>query len=145
MLWLALWRHQRNTSSDPEATVTDPAEFARRLGYTPAWYALGVVDDALLARQQVEWDKGEDQNTEHYRYGAFRAFLAAHRPLAPELAAALFELGAMDPDQMMGGAIMADIVQRPECPLAVLDVALASGRKHLVRIVERRRAELRAS
>lgn len=121
--------------------MTDATEFARRLGFTPAWYALGVVDDALLARQQAEWDKGEDHNTEHYRYGAFRAFLAAHRPLSPELAAALFELGAMDPDQMMGGAIMADIVHRPECPPAVLDAALASGRKHLARIVERRRAE----
>jgi hypothetical protein len=125
--------------------VTDAVEFARLLGFTPAWFALGVVDDAVLARHREEWDKGQDDNTEHYRYWAFREFLAAHRPLAPELAAALFELGAADPDQAMGGAIMADIVHRPECPPAVLDAARASGRKHLLRIVERRRAEPRAA
>ena len=30
--------------------MTDAAEFARLLGFTPAWFALGVVDDAVLAR-----------------------------------------------------------------------------------------------
>jgi hypothetical protein len=120
--------------------MTDAADFAQLLGFTPAWFALGVVDDVVLARQRSEWDKGEDRNAEHYRYGAFRAFLATRRPLTPELAAALFELGAADPDQSMGGAMMADVVRRPECPPAVLDAALASGHKHLARIVERRRA-----
>jgi hypothetical protein len=120
--------------------VLDAAEFARSLGFTAAWFALGVVDKALLDRQRAEWDRGEDHNTEHYRYAAFRAFLAAHRPLAPELAAALFELGAADPDWSMGGAMMADIVRLPECPSSVLDAALASGRKHLARIVQQRRA-----
>jgi hypothetical protein len=123
--------------------VTDPTEFARMLGFTPAWFALGVVDEAVLALHRVEWDRGEDHNTEHYRYGVFRSFLAARRPLPPELAAGLFELGAADPDGSMGGAMMADIARLPECPPAVLNAALASGRKHLVRIVERRRAEPR--
>lgn len=120
--------------------MTDAAEFARKLGFTPAWFALGVVDDAVLARQRAEWDRGEDDNTEHYRYRVFREFLAVHRPLAPELAAALYDLGAADPDQVMGGAIMADVVNLPECPPSVLVAAWASGRKHLVRIVGRRRA-----
>jgi hypothetical protein len=99
------------------------------------------LDHAGLARQQAEWAKGENDNTEHSRYGAFREFLAARRPLASELAVSLFELGGADPDRAMGGAMMADIVRRPECPPAVLDAALASGRKHLVQVVERRRAE----
>jgi hypothetical protein len=120
--------------------VSDAVEFAQMLGFTPAWFALGVVDDSVLAQCQVEWDKGQDDNTEHYRYWAFREFLAARRPLSPELAAALFGLGAADPDWSMGGAIMADVAHLPECPPAVLDAAVASGRKHLIRIVERRRA-----
>jgi hypothetical protein len=119
----------------------ESAEFARLLGFTPAWFALGVVDEAGLARLRAEWEKGEDNNTEHYRYWAFREFLAARRPLAPELAEALFELGAADPDQGMGGAIMAAITYLPECPPRVLDAALASGRRHLVRIVEKRREQ----
>jgi len=121
--------------------VPDPTVTARMLGFTPAWFALGVVDETVLALHRAEWDRGEDHNPEHYRYGAFRSFLAARRPLPPELAAGLFELGAADPDGSMGGAIMADIACLPECPPAVLDAAWASGRKHLVRIVERRRAD----
>jgi hypothetical protein len=31
-------------------------EFARLLGFTPAWFALGVVDDAVLDRQRAEWE-----------------------------------------------------------------------------------------
>jgi hypothetical protein len=121
--------------------MTDVAEFARLLGFTPAWFALGVVDEGVLARQRAEWDKGDDRNTEHYRYRAFREFLAARRPLAPELAASLYELGATDPDRSMGESTMAEIVRLPECPPAVLSAARASGCKHLVRIVQRRSAE----
>jgi hypothetical protein len=121
--------------------VTDLPEFARLLGFTPAWFALGVVNAGVLDRQRAEWEKGLDDNAEHYRYWAFREYLAAHHPFTPELAAALYELGAADPDRSMGGSIMAAMVRLPECPPAVLRAALASGRKHLVRIVERRRAE----
>ncbi|MBM3979178.1 MAG: hypothetical protein FJ304_02620 [Planctomycetes bacterium] len=118
--------------------MPDSTGLAQVLGFTPAWFALGVVDGSVMDRLTAEWNKGEDNNTEHYRYGAFRTFLAAHRPLTAETAAALYELGAADPDDSMGGAIMADIVHLPECPEDVLAAALASGRKHLVRIVERR-------
>jgi hypothetical protein len=123
----------------PEERPVSDAQFAQRLGFTQAWFALGVVDETVLARLRFEWDKGEDDNTEHYRYAAFRSFLAARQPLAPELAVALFDLGATDPDQLMGGAIMHDIAYLAECPPEVLDAAVASGRKHLLRIVERRR------
>lgn len=117
----------------------DPANGGELFGFTPAWFALGIVDDTVLSRLRAEWDRGEDDNPEHYRYRVFREFLATRGPLAPELAAALFALGAVDPDRSMGGSMMADIVRRHECPPEVLDAAVASGRKHLVRIVERLR------
>src|SRR3989442_1469083 len=113
------------------------ARTAELLGFTRRWWDLGVIDATSLALYRAEWDRGEDRNPEHYRYGAFRAFLAARRPLPPDLAQALFELGDADPDQMMGGAMMADIVRLPECPKPVLDLA-SSSRPHLVRLVERR-------
>jgi hypothetical protein len=121
-----------------DQTVSEPTAFAQLLGFTSAWFTIGVVDDSVLAGLQVEWNKGQDDHPEHYRYWAFREFLAAHRPLAPELAARLFDLGSADPDRAMGGAIMADIIRLPECPAEVMDAALASDRPHLARIVERR-------
>lgn len=121
--------------------MNDVTEFARTLGYTPAWFALGVVDNSALDRQRAVWDSGEDNNTEHYRYSSFREFLTAQRPVSPDLAIALFELGATDADQVMGGSMMADIVRLSECPPEVLAAAMASGRKHLIAIVECRKAE----
>jgi hypothetical protein len=114
-------------------------DFGQLLGFTPEWYTLGIVDDAQLVRLRAEWDKGEDENAEHYRYRAFSDFVLAHEPLSPDLAVALYELGSRDADVGMGGAIMAHIVYRPECPEAVLEAAATSGRRHLVRSVARRR------
>jgi hypothetical protein len=119
--------------------VTD---FGARLGFTPAWYGLGIVDEAFLERARARWDKGDDSNTEHYRWWAFSEFLAARRPLAPDLASALYSLGAGDADPGMGGAMMSAILYLPECPQTVLDAAAASGVRHLVRAVERRRTDL---
>ncbi len=118
----------------------EAADFGALLGFTPAWYVLGVVDQPFLVRARAEWDKGEDVNTEHYRYWAFREFVAARRPLTAQLAAALYDLGAADANRGMGGAMMAGIVKLPECPETVLAAAAVSGHKHLVRAVERRRA-----
>lgn len=121
-----------------------PADVGKVLGFTPAWYALGVVTDEFLVRAWARWEAGEDPNTEHYRWWAFGEFLAARRPLLPDLAAALYELGAADPDSGMGGSMMAAIVHLPECPPAVLDAAAASGQRHLVRAVARHRPERHA-
>lgn len=115
------------------------AATAELLGFTPAWFALGIADDATLAEARTRWDTGADPNTEHYRYYAFRQFLARRRPLDAATALALYELGAADADRGMGSAIMADIVHQPECPDSVLALARASGMRHLVRAVERRR------
>lgn len=119
--------------------MEDSVDIGTILGFTPAWSALGVVDQAFLERAKIEWDKGEDPNTEHYRYWAFREFLAAHRPITEELAIALYGLGATDADQGMGSAMMVDILYRPECPQSVLTTAATSGVRHLVQAVVRRR------
>jgi hypothetical protein len=124
---------------DGEDMTEDVSEFGTLLGFTPAWYALGVVDEAFLKRARERWETGEDDNTEHYRYWAFGEFVAARRPLSPELAIALYRLGEADEEPGMGGSMMAAIVWSPQCPEAVLDMAAASGQRHLIRAAERRR------
>lgn len=116
-----------------ESATSDDAPF----NFTPEWYALGIVDDALLVRLRAEWDKGDDSNPEHYRFKALGEFFTRHTTLAPELAVALWELAETDPD--LCWFIRTEIVQRPECPKSLEEAALASGRKHLMQIVERRR------
>ena len=117
-----------NLSADP----------GHSFGFTERWFTLGVVSDELLSEMRRKWDTGDDPNPEHYRYGAFQEYLTKRRPLSPEVAISLYELGDTDPDESMGGAMMADILRLPECPPNLFDAAAESGRKHLVRIVERR-------
>ena len=106
-------------------------------GFTTGWYDLGIVDDGLLARLRAEWDKGEDDNLEHYRYWAFREFFAKHDPLSPELAVALWELAESDPD--LRWVIRTEIVRRPECPEPLVEAARASDLRYLARIIDWRR------
>ena len=108
------------------------------LSFTQTWRDLGIVDDEQVAASEFEWEHGDDKNAEHFRYGAFRRFLDAQRPLSPEMCRALYELGNDDPDEAMGGAIMAKIITLKECPPDIIEDALCSPRPLLKRLAEKR-------
>lgn len=119
----------------PLSMTTDDTPFQ----FTAPWYELGIATPARLAMLQEIWARGVDRHAEHYRWRAFRTFLAEHRPITPELAAALYELGATDADVAMGESIMHEVAALPECPESVVKLARASGRKHLVQAATRDR------
>jgi len=102
-------------------------------GFTAPWFALGLVTETRLAELLAEWARGEDRSTEHYRWRAFTAFLAEHRPLPPDTAVALYDLGAADDDRAMGEAMMHTIIRLPECPGSLVAIAASSGVRHLER------------
>ena len=104
------------------------------------WFSLGIVTPGRLAAMRAEWARGEDRNPEHYRWGAFCAFLAEARPLRADVAHALYELGAQDPDRAMGEAMMHRVVELREAPESLIAVAEASGIRHLVKAAARHRA-----
>ena len=108
------------------------------LGFNNHWFTLGVVTEESLLSSAAEYEASGDTSAEHYRYGAFRWYLSHHRHLTASDAEALYELGNADPDYSMGGAMMADILDLPECPSSVIAKALVSDRKHLVRRAERK-------
>jgi hypothetical protein len=102
-----------------DAEIRDALKFSRR------WFELGVVDDAWIAGAIRQYRESGDANDEHYRYGAFCHYLRKHPELTPQQCHALFELGANDPDSVMGTSIMLDILRRIECPDALYDIAAA--------------------
>ena len=107
------------------------------LGFTPAWFALGLVTPEQLAAHEEEWARGEDPHPKHYRWRAFQAFLRARRPLTPSRAQSLYELGAEEADRALGESMMHALVALPECPGEVLELARRSGRAHLVKAAQR--------
>lgn len=102
-------------------------------GFTPGWFTLGLVNDALLATLRQEWSRGEDDNPEHYRYDVFSRFMDEHPVLATEVAIALWELAEHDRD--LCWTIRTRLVQRRDCPAELIEAARASGRKHLLRLL----------
>jgi hypothetical protein len=114
-------------------------DYQRLLGFSEQWLRLGLLTEDELRVLGHEYETSDDRSTEHYRYRVFSRFLASHRPLSPQLAEALYELGRDDPYSPMGGAMMCDIVGLAECPAEVLEKASASGENHLVKAVWRRK------
>ena len=110
------------------------------LSFSDQWFTLGVATEESLLLSAAEYRASDDKSTEHYCYGTFRRYLSQHRPLATSDAEALYELGNADPDYSMGGAMMADIVDLPECSLSVIAKALISDRRHLVKKAERKQS-----
>ena len=108
-------------------------KFADKIGFTPEWFQLGVVNADLVLRYEREWQASDDRHSEHYRYRAFRDYLNKARPLSEVQCAQMLELGDADPDLSLGGSIMADILKLPECPQSILRDALSSDRSHIVK------------
>lgn len=114
-------------------------DYQRLLQFSDQWLRLGVLSEDEIFALGHEYEASEDKNTEHYRYRVFSEYLSSHRPLSPQMAEALYELGRDDPDKVMGGAMMRAIVGLEECPTDVLEKASASGEKYLVKAAEQRR------
>ena len=111
----------------------DPKDAKNALEFSDRWFELGLLTESQLVALGRKVCAGDDKNTEHYRYGVFMQYLESHQPLLPHLADAIYELGAEDPDPSMGIAMMCDIIALPECPQTVLQKALNSGHKELIK------------
>jgi len=108
------------------------------LEFSREWIDLGIITPEKLKQLEAEWAKGEDRNAEHYRWRAFREFIEARESLDADMARALYNLGANDPDSAMGGSIMAEVLWRKDCPADLLESAASSGRKFLRKIANER-------
>ena len=112
-----------------------------QFGFSEAWFSLNVVSAGKLAIMEEQFLTGDDKHLEHYRWQAFTDFVRTNRPLSHNQAVGLWQLGEMDKDISLGGAMMAELLRFEECQVALVELALASDRLHLVKIAN----ELRKS
>lgn len=83
------------------------------LHYSAKWLEYGFLD-ALLLQQQVElYRTSDDRHTEHYRYAAFCAVLAAHKELDDRTVERFIELAEEDDDQVMAQSALGHLVRSP--------------------------------
>jgi hypothetical protein len=114
-------------------------EVADPLGFSGQWFALGLITKPQHQEFLVEFQKGDDPHSEHYRWRAFCNFLEKHSQLSDDLMRQLYRLGEMDADHAMGGSMMAAILRRADCPEdLVRDGAQNPDQKHLKKIARGR-------
>ena len=112
-------------------------DLLEKLRFTDDWIDLGLISSDLLKEFELEYDSGRDDNSEHYRWRAFSRFLNANRVLPLSTLTKLYELGEKDPDYTLGGAMIRELIDRPEIPMEMLRMALKSDRKFLVDAAKR--------
>ena len=84
------------------------------LGYTIKWVEFGLIDEDVLNLQFGEFLKGEDQNTEHYRYGTFLHWLRSKKELTDLEINNYIELAIEDPNEFMAGSAMKELLTAPQ-------------------------------
>jgi hypothetical protein len=103
----------------------------QEIRFTQKWIDLGIIDPEKFAKIKLEYLKGEDRNTEHYRWGAFRDFLQKNKVILNEVFYQIYDLGKTDPDYPMGRAMRFDIIKRSDCPVELINLATEDKDKAL--------------
>lgn len=83
----------------------------RLLEYNPLWLEYGVLTFDLLQTQVKEFNTGEDDNTEHYRYAAFKNYLQTQSFLSDDILSKLFDIIKIDPDITMANSMALDLLK----------------------------------
>ena len=82
------------------------------LEYTDAWVELGILTAEITRRQLREWSKdGADQNTEHYRHGAWQTYWEVQNSITDHNLEKCISLAVSDADTGMGAAILHDMLK----------------------------------
>lgn len=103
---------------DADATK---ARFTALMKFHSAWTTWEMYPDELLEIQKSDYTPGSESSPEHYRYGAFRWWLA--RKLTVEQMAKYLALTFLDNDQTMAQCARQDLILAHEVPPPLLYVA----------------------
>lgn len=90
--------------------MPDEREMLEVLRYDSGWLRYGLIDQRSLAEQFSRFQKGVDENTEHYRYLSFCKLL--ERLTIDDVTLDRFiELAVLDEDQSMAAAALTNLVR----------------------------------
>ncbi|MDH5669969.1 MAG: hypothetical protein OEY86_18360 [Nitrospira sp.] len=101
---------KRTTSSRSVPKRASRHQFAKLLKFPVQWLEWGMYPHKLYQIQIKEYEPGSEDASEHYRYGAFRWWLA--KPLSDSQLAKYVVLTFLEPDQLMAGAARKDLLPK---------------------------------
>lgn len=111
--------------------------FFKKSNFTDKWVNLGIITPEVLEKLKIINKEEASFNDEHQRWRAFTIFLERNKNLSPEIMKALYELGSIDRDEMMGGSMMRALLDRKDCPLEILESASKSDKEFLMKAANR--------
>lgn len=110
----------------------------RELEFDENWFELGFVSPEKLNELWIDFQSGKDTNKEHYRWRAFTHYLKINKEINENNLRELYKLGETDADNYgMGMSMRIRILQRKECPIDLINKALNSDEKPLVKVAKR--------
>lgn len=89
-------------------------EKLEKLGYTRSWLYAGVLTREALEEQVQLFDRGEDPNTEHYRYAVCMDYLQSKETFSEFELERFFDLLRGDPDTQMAGSAAMNMFEQIE-------------------------------
>jgi hypothetical protein len=108
------------------------------LGFSPAWFAAGVVNAEAAADFARLAAADPAKPPRFWRWAAVRDFVEERAPLSADECRAAYRLGRAEPDANLGTAIMATAVYQPACPADVLADAATCNRPAVRRAAAKR-------
>lgn len=92
------------------ADIIHPPRFAflKLMQFPSEWLTLDMYPMVLFSEQMRIYEKGDEEGSEHYRYGAFHWWLKNH-PTAIQLSN-LLQLTYLDKDELMAGDARSHII-----------------------------------
>lgn len=108
------------------------------LEFNEKWFDLGSVSTEKLQELYLDFQAGEDINKEHYRWRAFTDYFKSREEIDENILREFYRLGEIEVDLMMGTAMQINILQRKDCPSDLVEEALSSNDKVLVKVAKRK-------
>lgn len=84
-----------------------------KLGYTPKWIKFKLLDETIFNEQMEEFEKGEDENIEHFRYYTFIHWLESKKTISNKEIDNYLLLAHEDEHQIMAGSAVRSLFTSP--------------------------------
>ena len=114
-------------------------QILNELEFDEKWFSFGFVSTEKLQELWKNFQIGDDNNKEHFRWAAFTYYLDKQKEIDENSLRELYQLSEVDADNYgMGISMRIQILQRKNCPADLLNKALNSGEKPLVKVVSKK-------
>jgi hypothetical protein len=119
--------------------TSDIQQILLEFDFDEKWFDLGFVSSEKLYELWADFQTGEDDNKEHYRWRAFTNYLETNNEIGENNLKELYRLGENDTDDRgMGMSMRITILKRKDCPAELVDKALNSNEQALVKAAKRK-------